>query len=456
MRMFLFGYLLIGLLLGQIARAQTPDPPTVSKRLDQVATSFTKGHAFMGTVLVTDGSNTLLNKGYGEANLEWGIPDTPEVKFRIGSLTKQFTATLLLLEQQEGRVSVHDPVKKYLADAPAAWDSITLSDLLHQTSGIPDFIFDPHYQEWRMAAHTPAEEMALFKDKPLHFTPGSQFEYSNSNYIVLGIILEKVSGKKYGQLLSDQILQPLGMKNSGLDSDDAVLLKRASGYEPSRGDLVPARSSSMSVGWAAGCMFSTTGDLSRWERGLFSGKLLNAESLTKMITPAKSGYADGVFVNQRDGLMTVEHGGSIEGFNTYMLHSKTRDITIIVLSNVSGDAPDKMAIDLLDVTLGKPVVLATFRTARPYPQADLEKLRGEYEVSAQLSLTIKPSGNGLMVQASGQPPMFFSYEGPVNEHPQFFTKALDAQIEFLPNERARVSDLVLHLGGQSMNAKRLR
>jgi CubicO group peptidase (beta-lactamase class C family) len=454
MKTLLFGSLGITLLLGQMSLAQTQAPADVSKRLDEVAASFTKGHAFMGTVLVSDGNTTLLDKGYGDASLEWAIPDTPDVEFRIGSLTKQFTAALVLLEQQDGKVSVQDMVGKYLADAPAAWNKVTVADLLHHTSGIPDFIFDPHYQEWRMVAHTPAEEMAFFKDKPLNFTPGSQFAYSNSNYILLGMILEKVSGKSYGQLLSERILTPLGMRDSGLDSDDAILLKRALGYQPGAGDVIPARSSSMSVAWSVGGMYSTTADLLRWEQGLFSGKLLSAESLAQMTTPGKGGYADGVFVGQRDGLTVVEHGGSIEGFNTYMLHSPARNITVIVLSNVSGDAPDRMAVSLLNVTLGKPAVLATFRTAQPYPEADLEKFAGEYDVSTQLSFSIRPSGDGLMVQATGQPPMLFSYEGLVNEHPQFFTNALDAQIEFLPAVQGHVTDLIVHLGGQSMKAKR--
>jgi hypothetical protein len=137
-----------------------------------------------------------------------------------------------------------------------------------------------------------------------------------------------------------------------------------------------------------------------------------------------------------------------------MLYAPAQNITVIVLSNVSGDAPDRMAVNLLNVTLGKPAVLATFRTAQAYPQVDLEKFAGEYDVSTQLSLDIRPSGDGLLVQASGQPAMFFLYEGHVNEHPQFFTKALDAQIECLPAVQGQVTDLILHLGGQSMKAKR--
>ncbi len=162
----------------------------------------------MGAVLVAKGSDILLDKGYGKAVIEWNIPDSPDVKFRIGSMTKQFTAALVLLEQEDGKLSVDDPIRKYLPDSPATWDKITVADLLHHTSGVPNFIFDKRFFEWRMVSHTPAEEIELFKDKPLNFLPGTQWEYSNSNYALLGIILEKVTGRRYVDLLRERILVP--------------------------------------------------------------------------------------------------------------------------------------------------------------------------------------------------------------------------------------------------------
>jgi CubicO group peptidase (beta-lactamase class C family) len=138
--------------------------------LDEVAGSFTKDDAFMGAVLVAKGPDILLDKGYGKAVMEWNIPDSPDVKFRIGSMTKQFTAALVLLEQEDGKLSVNDPIRKYLPDSPATWDKITIADLLHHTSGVPNFIFDKRYFEWRMASHTPAEEMDLFQRQASEFS----------------------------------------------------------------------------------------------------------------------------------------------------------------------------------------------------------------------------------------------------------------------------------------------
>jgi CubicO group peptidase (beta-lactamase class C family) len=436
------------------SQADTVEPNSTKQRLDEVAGSFTKDDAFMGAVLVAKGSDILLDKGYGKAVLEWNIPDSPGVKFRIGSMTKQFTAALVLLEQEDGKLSLDDPIGKYLPDSPATWDKITLADLLHHTSGVPNFIFDKRFFEWRMVSHTPAEEMELFKDKPLNFSPGTRWEYSNSNYALLGIILEKVTGQRYVDLLQERIFAPLEMKDSGLDDDDLILPERAEGYQTGSKGIVPARSQSMSVGWSTGSMYSTTGDLLRWERGLFGGKILSASSLKQMTTATKGNYGCGVFVSRKDDMEVVEHGGSIEGFNSYMIYVPARNIAVIALSNVSGDAPDKMAAKLLDVTLGKTVTLAKQRVAVPIAKGELSKFVGDYQISAQLSLNITATDEGLVVLATGQSPLEFSYEGQINGHPQFFTRAMDAQIEFIPTATDHVSTLVLHLSGAVMRGKR--
>jgi CubicO group peptidase (beta-lactamase class C family) len=443
-----------GLRVSTPSQADAVEPDSTKQRLNEVANSFTKDNAFMGAVLVAKSSDIFLDKGYGKAVVEWNIPDSPEVKFRIGSMTKQFTAALVLLEQEDGKLSVDDSIRKYLPDSPATWDKITIADLLHHTSGIPDFIFDKRFFEWRMVSHTPAEVMELFKDKPLNFAPGTQWEYSNSNYTLLGMILEKVTGRRYVDLLQERILTPLGMKDSGLDNDDLILPERAEGYVPGPKGIVPVRSQSMSVGWAVGSMYSTTADLLKWERDLFGGRVLSASSLKQMTTPGKGDYGDGVFVNSRDGMEVVEHGGSIDGFNSYMMYVPARDIAVIVLSNVSGDAPDKMAPKLLDVTLGKAVTLAKQRVAVPIAKSELAKFVGDYVISAQLSLNITASDDGLTVLATGQAPLQFSYEGNMNGHPQFFTRAMDAQIEFIPDAADQVSTLVLHLSGSAMPGKR--
>jgi len=434
--------------------AQNPGNAQVKARLEQVANSYTANSAFMGTVLVTEGDRVLLDKGYGMAVLEWNIPNTPDTKFRLGSVTKQFTAALILLMQQEGKLNINDPVSKYLPDAPKAWEKITLANLLGHTSGIPNFTSFKEFGAWSASAHTWDEEYAFFKDKPLDFEPGTKFSYSNSNYEVLGGILEKVSGKKYGDLLRERIFVPLGMNDSGLDSDELVLLKRAEGYKPGPKGLTVARSESMSVPFSAGSIYSTTGDLLKWEHGLFGGKVLSADSLKVMTTPGLGRYGLGVMVHNVDGVNIVDHGGGIEGFNTNLMYVPERRICVVVLANVNGSAPGQMGEQLLDVALGKAVVLDTERKPVPITATELAKFVGVYDLAPTFALTVAQAGDGLTVQGTGQPAIPMMYQGVKEEHPRFFITQVGAEIEFVQGANGTIQSLILHQNGTDTPAKK--
>jgi CubicO group peptidase (beta-lactamase class C family) len=446
------GLCVLGCAIG-IAQSKDDSAP-VSARLGEVATSYTPHNAFMGSVLVVNGDQVLLNKGYGSASLEWAIPNSPESKFRLGSLTKQFTATLVLLLQQDGKLNIADPVSKYLTDAPTAWEKITLANLLGHTSGIPNFTNDKNFTVWAQSPHSVEEELAFFKDKPLDFEPGSKFDYSNSNFEVLGAVIEKVSGKKYGDLLRERIFDPLGMKDTGLDADDLVLPKRAEGYMPGKDGLVVARSESMSVPWAAGSLYSTTGDLLKWEQALFGGKVLSADSLKLMTTAGKGNYGLGVGVDDKDGMKLVSHGGGIEGFNTFLSYIPEKRIAVVVLANVNGSAPGAMAGQLLDVVLGKPVVLASERKAVPIAKGELAKFVGVYEIAPTFSVTFAVAGDGLTGQGTGQPAFPLMYQGVKDGHPRFFIPEVGAEIEFVPDASGGFPSIVLHQAGHDTPGKR--
>ena len=434
--------------------AQGTGEAAVKARLDQVAGSYTPDNAFMGAVLVVEGDRVLLDKGYGMASLEWGVANVPEAKFRLGSLTKQFTAALVLLLQQDGKLKISDPVTAYLPDAPKSWEKVTLAQLLGHTSGIPSFTDLKEFPVWSMSPRTAAEELAFFSDKPLEFEPGARFHYSNSNYEVLGNVIEKVSGKKYGDLLRERIFDPLGMKDSGLDTDELVLPRRAEGYMPGKGGLVVARSESMTVPWAAGSIYSTTGDLLKWQQGLFGGKLLSDDSLKAMTTPGKGDYGLGVMAANKYGLKIVQHGGGIEGFNTNLMYVPDRRIAIIVLGNVNGSAPPVMSNQLLDVVLGKPVTLASERKAVPIAKELLTKFVGVFELGPMFTLTIATNGDSLTAQGTGQPPIPLIYLGVTDGHPRFFSTQVNAEIEFVPDASGAIASLVLHQGGQNIPGKR--
>ncbi len=454
-RMFVALFALVLVFGGTInSGAQGKDEAATKARLEQIANSYTPDNAFMGTVLVVEGDNVLLDKGYGMASLEWQVPNVPEAKFRLGSLTKQFTATLVLLLQQDGKLNINDPVSKYLPDSPPAWAKITLANLLGHTSGIPSFTGFKEFPTWSMSPHTQQEEIALFRDKPLDFEPGSKFDYSNSNFIVLGVVIEKVSGKKYGDLLRERIFEPLGMKDSGLDSDELVLPKRAEGYRPGAHGIELARSESMTIPWSAGSIYSTTGDLLKWEHGLFGGKILNAESLKLMTTPGKGDYGLGVFIQNRDGVRIVSHGGGIEGFNTNLMFAPEKQIAVVVLSNVNGSAPGAMGDQLMDTVLGKPVVLANEHKAVPISKEEMAKFVGVYDLAPTFSLTIAIAGDHLTGQGTGQPAIAMMYQGVKDGHPRFFIAQVNAEIEFVPDTSGATGSLILHQGGQNIPAKK--
>lgn len=436
--------------------AQESAAPAVDRgsRMNEVVTAYTKDNGFLGSVLVVDGDTVLLNKGYGMADLEWQIPNAPDVKFRLGSVTKQFTAALVLLLQQDGKLRIDDPVSKYLPDAPAAWEKITLANLLGHTSGIPNFTNEKDFGAWASSPHTHAEEFARIKDKPLEFEPGSKFEYSNSNYEVLGMVIEKVSGEPYAKLLRERLLDPLDMADSGLDSDELVLPKRAEGYRRAGKSLVVARSESMSVPWAAGSMYSTTGDLLKWEHGLFGGKVMSEDSLKRMTTGGLGNYGMGLFIENRNGVRMVFHGGGIEGFNTSLAYVPERRLAVIVLSNMNSGAIGAVSDKLMQVALGRPVVLPDEHKAAPITNQELERFVGVYDLAPNFALTISVGPNGLQGAGTGQPTLPLIYEGVVDGHPRFYARQPDAELEFVPDASGKITSLVLHQNGEHSAKKR--
>src|SRR6202012_2723081 len=182
--------LLIAILCSAIAAPISQSQDTNSARLEEIIQSFVSAKQFMGTVLVARDQSTVLDKAYGFANLEWSIPNTPTTKFRLGSVTKQFTAVSIFLLQERGKLKIDDPVKKYMPDAPAAWDKITVYNLLTHTSGIPSFTGFPDYHSTEATPTTPEQLVARFRDKPLEFQPGEKWNYSNSGYVLLGYLIE--------------------------------------------------------------------------------------------------------------------------------------------------------------------------------------------------------------------------------------------------------------------------
>jgi CubicO group peptidase (beta-lactamase class C family) len=432
---------------GQDQDAETP----VAGRMDQIVESYVKSGQFMGAVLAARGDQILLNKGYGYADLEWKIPDAPEDKFRLGSITKQFTAASILLLQERGKLNVDNPVKKYMPDAPAAWDKITIFNLLTHTSGIPNFTSLPNYRTIEPFPQTPEDLIALFRDKPLDFQPGDKWSYSNSGYVVLGYLIEKISGQSYAEFLQKNVFDPLGMKNSGVESSSAVIPDFASGYVAGPRGFLNAGYINMTVPFSAGSIYSTTGDLLRWEQGLFGGKLLSAESLKEMTTPFKNDYAFGLIVHTVQGRTVIEHSGGIEGFNTNLAYYPSDKMTIAVLGNVNGRAPDEIGRDLGIVAEGGSVVLPSERKEIQVDPQALQGYVGDYQLAPNFILKVWRDGGRFMTQATGQGPIAIFPESKT----EFFAKVVDAQITFVTDSSGKATALILHQNGQNIRAPRV-
>jgi CubicO group peptidase (beta-lactamase class C family) len=421
-------------------------------RMDQVIQPFVANHQFMGSVLVARDGQVIYSKGYGFADLEWEVANSPTTKFRLGSVTKQFTAASILLLEERGKLSVDDPVKKYLPGAPAAWDKITLFHLLTHTSGIPSFTSFPDYQKLEPFAATSEQLVARFRDKPLDFEPGEKWQYSNSGYVLLGHLIEKITGDSYEKFVRENIFTPLGMKDSGYDSNSAVIPRRASGYVFAKNVFENAGFIHMSIPHGAGALYSTTEDLLKWEQGLFGGKLLKAASLQKMTTPFKSNYAFGLQVETAGGHKVIEHGGGIEGFNTQLAYYPDDKLTVVVLANVNGTAPVDIAGKLAAIARGETVKLQSERKEITLDPTVLGRYVGAYQMAPGVNMLITLEDNRLFGQLTGQAalPIF-----PESET-MFFLKAVDAQLEFPKNEtQGKASQVTLHQNGRDMTAKRL-
>jgi CubicO group peptidase (beta-lactamase class C family) len=323
----------------------------IENAVDEYITPYVDSRIFSGSVLIAQGENILLSKGYGMANLEHDVPNTPQTKFRLGSITKQFTAMAILMLQEQGQLNVQDSVCDYVPNCPEAWQPITIHHLLTHSSGIPNLTDFPDFEEMMASGSTVSGTINTFVEKPLHFTPGTKFSYSNSGYIVLGHIIEQsVGNPSYGAYVRDNIFQSLNMTNTGYDHNSLVLSDRASGYfriDPNT--LGNADYLHMSVPHAAGALYSTVEDLYLWDRALYTEALVSQSSLDMMFLPDKDEYGYGWFIGTLLGRKVTAHNGGINGFATSIARFVDDDVVIIVLSNIEDTDPAEITQELAEI-----------------------------------------------------------------------------------------------------------
>ncbi len=338
------------------ARAQTPVAEQVVMQVDAYMQAAIEHDQFSGTILIAKDGAPIVSKGYGMANYELGVPNTPKTVFKIASLTKQFTAMAIMQLQERGKLNVNDSICQYLDACPAAWQAITIRQLLTHTSGIPNFSSSPDWDEKiSLQPYTRKGFVDVFRNAPLEFVPGEKFKYSNSGYYLLGLIIERTSNKPYADFLHEEIFAPLGMKSSGMEDPRALVPNQASGYYWSLNSFIkPAYMNAVSA-YGNGGMYSTVEDLLVWDAALYTDKLVSRKSRDEIFTPYKKEYGYGWRIGKKFERPTTEHSGSSNGFSTFILRFPTERLTVIVLSNSDSTSATKAAYNLAAIAFGEPV-----------------------------------------------------------------------------------------------------
>jgi CubicO group peptidase (beta-lactamase class C family) len=429
----------LAILLAANATAQDPTP-----KFDQYMNAVTSQQKFSGSVLAARDGKIIFSKGYGLANAELDVANAPQTKFRLGSITKQFTATSILLLQERGKLNVTDAICKYIDNCPPAWSEVTIHHLLSHTGGVPNFTSFPDYLPKMMMRVTTQEMIARFKDKPLDFKPGEKWSYSNSGYFLLGAIIEKVSGESYEGFLQKNIFDPLKMTGSGYDHFETILKNRATGYSMIMGKMSNSAFLDMTQPYSAGSLYSTVEDLFTWNEALYSGKVLSANSFEAMTTPVKNNYGYGLGIDTKNNHKMIAHGGGINGFSTFLVRFPEDKLTVVVLRNSDyGLAnPGKIAQDLAAIVLGEKYEIPRAHVEIHVESKILDAYVGKYKLGSEAVLTITKEGDQLMAQVSGQPKIALFAESETT----FFPKVVDLTIKFEKDATGKVTKLVLHQG----------
>lgn len=312
----------------------------------------------VSVAVIRAGRDTLVYRGYGVADLEHDAPATPETVYRIGSLTKQFTAAAVMRFVEQGRVSLDDSIARHLPGLPAAWRGARIRQLLNHTAGIPEFSADRRFARLALGEAVPDSVIALVGDQPLDFAPGTKWRYSNTGYTLLGLLIERLSGEPYARWMESRILRPLGLAATRYCGVEPVIPHRAEGYEARGTLLVNARYTSMLAPYAGGGLCSTVGDMAAWNRALATGRVVSPASWARMTTPEgparAAGYGYGIGTRRVAGHRAVRHAGGVEGFRGDNLYLVDDSLSVTVLTNLAAPGPGPLATQIVRAALPSP------------------------------------------------------------------------------------------------------
>jgi len=409
----------------------------------------------------------LLAKGYGLASVELNVPVKPETLFQSGSVGKQFVSAAVMMLVEEGKVGLDDSITKYLPNAPASWKPILIKNLLSHTSGLAEYESDertgPKGPFYLRLDFTEDELLEKAEAMPIEFGPGEKWNYRNTNYLLLGIMIHKVTGKFYADYLTERIFAPLGMTSTRLISDADIIPNRAAGYEL-HGDKLQNQSwvSPTFNSTADGALYFNVLDLAKWDEALYGTKLLKQSSLDRIWTvypqndgkPNRGHYGFGWTITAMNGHKLIEHGGAWQGFTCDISRYVDDNLTVVVLANLDAAhaQPERMAHEvagLLNPAL-KPPPPKQHKEVAVDPKV-FDGYVGRYQLSPDVVLTVSCEGDHLLVQAAGPNKLQLFPEG-VRE---YFLKEIEAEITFVTDSTGRATELILHQGDEDQHAKRI-
>lgn len=426
---------------------------TAEEKLLQLMEAYFKTNKLNGSVLVIQNDKILLDKGFGLRNIQEHLPNDSNTIFQVGSVTKQFTATVILKLAEMKRLNTSDKLSKYFPDYPKG-DSITIENLLNHTSGIFNYTDDRIFmQTSSMKPVTHKMMLASFMNRPLKFSPGSNWDYSNSNYILLGYIIEKVTKKPYEKVVQEMIFKPLKMNSSGFNFNKLKSVNKAKGYLIySKEDAKEALEFDPTVSYAAGGMYSTAEDLYKWQKGMMSNRIISKVSFDKATLPNKYNYGYGNYILNINGKKLLAHGGLTFGYSSYLGRVNQDNISIVILNNIVNTSINDIAKNAINILYDKPYKLPEIIEDVTLSIEVLNKYIGSYQIAPETFVEITVENGQLFGQATGQNKVLLTSK----KEDYFFIKGTDIRIEFNKDTSNLISELVLIDGGKIIHAKRIK
>ncbi|MCM2256040.1 MAG: serine hydrolase [Vicinamibacteria bacterium] len=429
-----------------VVAAPKPAPASPAAQMDAVLKAAYPADKPGASAIVVKDGKVLFRKAYGMAHVELGVPLQPDMVFRLGSITKQFTAVAILMLAEDGKLSLSDPIEKYLPGYPTQGHVITVEHLLTHSSGIQSYTDIPGWMKDKILPDLkPLELIDGFKKEPMQFAPGAQFRYNNSGYVMLGAILEKASGQSYEAFLKQRIFEPLGMKGAHYGSNEPILAKRVPGYTEDNGVVANARYLSMTQPYSAGSLVASVDDLAAWDAALYGEKLLKQSSLAKAWTPYKTKdgkattYGYGWVMGELRGRPAIQHGGGIFGFSTYATRLPNEKVYVAVLANSDSPVTDPglVAKKLAAIAVGDP-----FPEPVPVKLAPevLQRYVGVYKIDEGAQRTVTFDGGKLYSQRSGGQRLELT---PTSETDFFYAGSL-SRLRFVVDASGRATEMLFY------------